>query len=581
METLSFSHVVACFLDIAKRYENKAAIKYKDEEITYKELDAWSDRVAAELRRRGVQTDEGVGIIAGRCPQLAVAMLGILKAGAFYIPINEEEPASKIDFFLQDSMIHLLCLTSKHWKNNRPACQTLAIDDCRYSEHEDSGYECMASRLVYRMYTSGTTGVPKGCDITHKNILNFVLNQSFFHFNSRQVLLQTSSPAFDACTFEVWGTLLHGATLVFTEKINLLGADTLKMVFQQYKITGLLMTTSLFHQLCEQDPAIFDTLEHLIVGGSALSVKHIKKVKTYCPQLALTNAYGPTENTVVAACHLIRDQDLKKSRIPIGAALNGVNIFIMNPQDQPVERGEIGELCIGGDSLCSGYFNRDELNKEKFFVYQGMTLYRTGDYALEIEPGIYDYMGRTDHQIKIQGYRVELSEIEHVLAHIEGIDEVVVRVIDAGGAKQIAAYYTGSTDASPEQLRQFAMDNLQEYMLPAKWTKLPHIPLNANWKVDFKQLDEYDKGIDASERRILEQLKELTHQVYYGGFEVSSIPLAQAELLRLASRLGISIADFYRASNIRELAQMVWQKNSSAAPAEEEDELLKELLEGI
>ncbi len=584
MGNLSFNTLIENFRKVVEESRAGEALKFNDKVYTYDELDKWSDYVAGELAEYGVSEGDGVGVIASRCPAFVVAILGIIKAGSFCIPINQDEAYERTEFLIKDSAIKVTCLTSEEYSYRFEGTEMVVVDEYRDLCSSKEPLTREPCSQVYRIYTSGTTGYPKGCDLSNSNMLNLLESESFKDIGREHRVLQTFSPGFDGCAYEVWETLLSGGCLVFTDKVKLLGAETIKEVFKKEDITAVFLPTSLFHQLCEQDYTIFDSLYHIMIGGSALSVSHVKKVKTFSPHIDVTNVYGPTENTVMTTCHLVEDRDFERVRLPVGRALKGVGMVLMDKNLKPVKNGETGELCVSGGNLCNGYFNRDSLNREKFFDFQGARWYRTGDLVREIEPGLYDCLGRFDDQIKLNGYRIELTEIEHVIKEIDGVDNALVKARDLDGNKQLVAYYSGPTEEKQAALKEKLGKRLSQYMIPARWMKVNPMPLTMNGKVDFRKLEEFDRKIDEQEQKVLKEIEEVKGIKAFSGTEIGRAGLTQDEALKIAGRLRITLNEFFHNGSVRELAQVMWEKERSGAQKEggsvkvssELDQLLKD-----
>ncbi|WP_172844398.1 non-ribosomal peptide synthetase [Tumebacillus algifaecis] len=476
------------FRQVAAANPQKTALEWNDQSFTYAELDAWSDRIAQQLRAKGLGPNNTVGLFVPRCPEMVVGMLGILKTGASFVPLDMANTAERLQYMIGDAGVQVICTRSDLRVQLPQTLDCLHVDELKQSSSaEVTEAAHQAESQAYLMYTSGSSGQPKGCKITHRNILRLVFGPDFIDFGPHQVILQTGSPAFDASTFEVWGALLHGGKLVLVGEEDLLDAERLKAALVRHGVRSMWLTSPLFNRLCEEDPAMFASLESLIVGGDALSVRHIRKAQEQAPGLRVVNGYGPTENTTFSTTHLVTEADLSAERIPIGRPLANSSVYILDQGLQPLPVGAIGEICVGGDGVGLGYQNKPEQTARHFVAdpfVPGGRLYRTGDLGRWLPDGTVDYIGRTDFQVKIRGYRVELGEIERALEKLPNIKEVTVQVKELGQDKQLCAYYTAETTVEVSEWRKILSAKLPQYMIPSFFILLDTMPLTLNGKID-------------------------------------------------------------------------------------------------
>ncbi|MEU5552254.1 amino acid adenylation domain-containing protein [Micromonospora sp. NPDC047793] len=485
------SSVVDVFAERAATHAGRTALVWRGRELSYAEVDRWSDAVAWELRSRGVAPGAGVGVLADRRPELIVAILGLLKNGNFYVPIDTKDAKPRIEYVVADAGVRDLCTVAEFADRVPAGARALLVEEPAGEVPPFPGRRDLNGATAYLMYTSGSTGNPKGCKITHRNIMRLFADQEFFDFDDRQVLMFTGSPAFDASTFEIWGTMLFGATLVLADELDVLDGDLMREAIKRNEVTAMWLTAPLFNQLCDYDPAIFDRLGHLVVGGSALSVQHLAKVRGVCPGLRITNGYGPTENTTFSTTYQVRDEDLRRERIPIGRALAHSSAHVLDRGLNPLPPGAIGELCVGGDGVSTGYHNRPDLDRVAFVTVpalSGRRLYRTGDLVRELPDGSLDYLGRADDQVKISGFRVELGEVESLLRSVEHVEDAAVICVEVDGEKSLRGYYVAGARIAPEVVRQGMAQQAAPYMIPAGLVQLDRIPLTKNGKVDRTRL---------------------------------------------------------------------------------------------
>lgn len=486
------SSVDRIFLDIASVYGERTALIWKDSLVTYRELDQWSDYLALQMRAKGLGTGMNAGLLLPRCPELIAGILGILKTGASYVPLDIATAPDRLAFMIEDADIQLVC-SGEELISCLPESVEIILTDRPESytstERVDSSHG--SGSPAYLMYTSGSTGQPKGCVITHRNILRLVFGPNYIKFNPQQVILQTGSPAFDASTFEIWGALLHGGIVVLAEEKDILDADCLGRIIAEKGVKSLWLTSALFNQLCDQGPGIFNPLENLLVGGDALSIQHIRRVKEANPDLCVVNGYGPTENTTFSTTHKVTEADLQSQRIPIGRPLANSTAYVLDESLNPLPVGAIGELCVGGDGVSLGYHKRSSLTAERFLedpFRKGGRIYRTGDLARWLPDGTLDFLGRFDSQVKVRGYRVELGEIEHTMVKLLNLKEVVVKLQEVGNEKQLCAYYTADYKADSKGWRSILASQLPDYMIPVFFMQLDFMPLTINGKIDYQAL---------------------------------------------------------------------------------------------
>ncbi|MBO3287394.1 non-ribosomal peptide synthetase [Paenibacillus sp. FSL M8-0228] len=354
-----------------------------------------------------------------------------------------------------------------------------------------------AGRLAYIMYTSGTTGQPKGVMVEHRNVVRLVTNTNYARLNADTRILQTGSVVFDASTFEVWGALLNGGQLVLVSQDVILDAPKLKEVVRNHGITTMWLTAPLFNQLSQQDLELFEGMRELLVGGDVLSVPHINRVLEAHPNLHIINGYGPTENTTFSTTQAITG--VQSGSVPIGSPIYNSTAYVVDGSMQLQPVGAWGELIVGGDGVARGYRNRPELTTEKFIdspFRGGERCYRTGDLVRWNADGTLEYKGRIDAQVKIRGYRIELGEVEAQLLKLEAVREaVVIAHEDEQGQKLLCAYVVTHAEVATSELRSALSQELPGYMVPSYFVQLEQLPLTPNGKVDRRALPQPEGGV--------------------------------------------------------------------------------------
>ena len=434
------------------------ALVLADEQLTYAQLDARANALAQDLCEQGVGPESIVAICCERSLEMIVGLLGILKAGGAYLPIDPSTPAERRSFMLADGQVSLV-LTQEHLKQKFTGeiVQVLTLDrDALMSGAvEPLDIACSPANLAYVMYTSGSTGVPKGVSVTHRSVVRLVKEANYAQFGAGEVFLQAAPLSFDASTFEIWGSLLNGGRLVLMQGAKASLAHLAEAI-RRYQITTLWLTAGLFHQMVESELESLRGLKQLLAGGDVLSVPHVEQVARELP-CQLINGYGPTENTTFTCCYRVPAGETMAGNVPIGLPLANTFVHILDEQMQPVSFGEAGELYTGGDGLARGYLNDSALTAERFvpnpFSETGERLYRTGDRARYRADGNIEFLGRIDHQVKVRGYRIEPVEIETALTQHPAVKQCAVLALpDQSGGKRLVAYLVQNSEATAEQL---------------------------------------------------------------------------------------------------------------------------------
>lgn len=436
----------------AARQPDAVAVTYGAEQISYGELNTRANQLAHYLRRREIGQGARVGVLVDRSVELIVALLGILKAGGTYVPLDGGYPAQRLRFMLEDAGVALL-LT----KRGQP--EVLAEGVATEVVYLDQGWDQFGSEspenpnvvtragdLAYVMYTSGSTGQPKGVGITHRAINRLVRNTNYVQLEESDRIAQVSNVSFDAATFEIWGALLHGAQLVGIEKETMLSPAEFKRAIAEQHISAMFLTTALFNQIAQSLPDSFAPVRYLLVGGEACDVQSMRRVLEAGKPRHLLNAYGPTESTTFATSCEVKDVEPTARTIPIGKALSNTEVWVLDQHMQFAPVGVTGELYIGGDGLARDYLRRPELTAEKFVPHPysaepGARLYRTGDLVRYLSDGNIEFLKRMDQQVKIRGFRIELGEIEAALQDHPAVRESIVIVREEiPGDRQLVAY---------------------------------------------------------------------------------------------------------------------------------------------
>jgi tyrocidine synthetase-3 len=479
---------------------NHVAVILGEEQLTYRELNEKANQLARVLRSKGVQADRIVGIMVERSLEMMIGILGILKAGGVYLPIDPDYPEERIQYVLEDSQTCLL-LSQKHLHAASFDGEVLLIDDQQLYRGDTSnlGEVNQSNDLAYVMYTSGSTGKPKGNLTTHFNITRVVKNTNYVEISAKDTIIQLSNYAFDGSTFDIFGAFLNGATLVVVNKDQVLDMNQLSKVLHTYQSTVFFMTAALFNMLVDTGLEHLNNIRQLIVGGDKLSVPHVRKALDHMGPGRIINGYGPTESTVFTACYAINEVKGDGVSIPIGKPVSNTQVYILDKHQQLLPIGVPGELYISGDGLARGYLNRPDLTAEKFVDHpylQGEKMYKSGDIARWLPDGSIEFIGRLDHQVKIRGFRIELGEIEQQLMKNKAIKETVVMDrIDSQENKYLCAYIVADEEIMVDELREQLSKELPDYMIPSFYVQLEKMPLTSNGKTDRKALPEPDGNL--------------------------------------------------------------------------------------
>nr|WP_205522819.1 non-ribosomal peptide synthetase [Myxococcus eversor] len=473
------------------RTPTATAVVFEDTALTFRELDARANQLARHLRASGLGVEERVGLCVERSPDMVVCMLGVLKAGGAFVPLDPGLPAERLAYMVENSGARLV-ITQAHLKSALPGnVSTLCLDTeqgvLQALPTARPATSASADTLAYVIYTSGSTGRPKGTLLVHRGLCNTALAAAKFHrFHPGSRILQFASFGFDASVCEVFSSLMAGACLFLAPKEQLLPGAPLRSLLRRHGITAATLTPSVLAQLEPEELP----LEVVISVGEACTPELARR---WGERVCLLNAYGPTEATVCATI----SEPLRPGDVPtIGRPWDNVQVYILDEQRRPVPAGLPGELCIAGVGLARGYLGNPALTAEKFVPHpfasrQGERLYRSGDRARFLADGRIEFLGRIDNQVKLRGFRIELGEIEATLhGHPSLRDAALVLREDAPGEARLVAYVVPAGAAPPDSgaLRDFLRRQLPEYMVPSAFVSLPALPLGSSGKVDRRAL---------------------------------------------------------------------------------------------
>ncbi|RON54428.1 non-ribosomal peptide synthetase [Pseudomonas frederiksbergensis] len=488
--------VLALFEAQVARTPQAIAAVHGAEPLTYEALNLRANRLAHYLIGLGVQPDARVAILLPRSLDLLTSQLAALKCAAAYVPLDRNASLERQRFMLEDSQAVVLLTSSD--QNAPDGVRRIDLDtlDLHAQSLHDPALPQSAEAIAYIMYTSGSTGQPKGVLVPHRAINRLVINNGYADFNAQDRIAFASNPAFDASTMDVWGALLNGGRVIVIDHETLLEPSRFAHVLTESGATVLFVTTAIFNQYVQLIPQAIGSLRILLCGGERADAASFRRLLSLAPNLRLVHCYGPTETTTYATTYEVKVVAPDAEVVPIGGPISNTQIYVLDARQQLAPLGVVGEIYIGGRGVAKGYLNRPELTAQAFIAdpfsdESGALLYRTGDLGRWSPEGNLECLGRNDDQVKIRGFRIELGEIEAKLATCAGVKDAVVLVrAEQPGEKRLVAYVIAQPDVtlSVAGLREQLSAALSEYMVPSAFVMLPAFPLTLNGKVDRKAL---------------------------------------------------------------------------------------------
>lgn len=563
------------FEEQVKKTPENTAVTFAGEALTYTELNHRANSLAYALRNKGIKPDEIVGIMLERSIEMIIGILGVLKAGGAYLPLDNSYPEERLNYMIQDSGCQFI-LVQKSFNNKITFDgEFIFIDDENLYVKQISNIEnvCTSRNLAYVIYTSGSTGEPKGVMLEHRGVANLkIFFKKDMGVTPSDRIIQFASCSFDAFVWEVFMALLTGASLYMISKSIIENYIKFEQFLNENEISIATLPPS---YLANLDPEKVVTLQKLISAGSSITYSLMKK---WCHKALYMNAYGPTETTICATVWKCSHPDVEIGFVPIGTPICNTKILIVNMYGKLQPIGVAGELCISGVTLARGYMNKVELTAEKFIpcpYFEGARLYRTGDLARWLPDGNIEFLGRIDNQVKIRGFRVELGEIENLLLNHPAVnDAFVLYKQDDGGNSYLCAYVVLEDKTfSVEDLKNYLVKKLPGFMVPAYIIQMDSLPISPNGKIDKKALPEPVKKtvgtstdnypVNEVEKELLEFWKDALELENVGVndniFELGADSLA---IMRVLTRTfifdwDISMQDFYKHQTIRKLSDKI------------------------
>ncbi|ACL76719.1 non-ribosomal peptide synthetase [Ruminiclostridium cellulolyticum] len=481
--------------DRLKSYEERKHNKFITARFTYRELNEKANQLARHLRNAGVKRETIVGIMANSSIEMVIGIIGILKSGGAYLPIDAGYPDERLRNILEDSGADILLCQSHLISKIRTDVTTIDIDDCGLYKGDSNNLDKLNSEndLAYIIYTSGSMGKPKGVMVEHKSITNTIQwRKAEYSMNEEDAVLQLFSHCFDGFLTSFFTPIVSGAMVVLPDDIEVINLMRIKEHIVGKKITHFICVPTLYTAI--QDYLSGNDMESLKVvtlAGEKVPAKLATKSLQKREDLELVNEYGPTENSVASTVF----RNLQKAEnILIGRPIANTRVYILNKYNQPMPIGVTGEICLSGDGVARGYLNRPELTQQKFVpdpFEQGKVMYKTGDSGKWLPDGNIEYIGRIDHQVKIRGFRIELGEIEARLIKHSSIKQAAVIDKENGdGSKYLCAYIAAEKELQISTLRSFLQEELPDYMVPTQFIFVDKLPFTQNGKLDRKALQE-------------------------------------------------------------------------------------------
>jgi amino acid adenylation domain-containing protein len=485
------------FRTVAARYPGNTALVYSNEIVTYAELDAYSDSVASDIAKCTIRREAPVCVLLERSISLVASFFGILKAGAVYVPIDPTMPDARISQIINEVEPAAIITTSNLVGRLNSKCPILLADSLKYvgseqtktlnANKQDSGVD---PGLAYIIFTSGSTGVPKGVMVEHHTVINFLSwRHSLFRTKPSDVFLQKGPLGFDLSISEMLLPLTAGASLVIAPHSRHVDIDQLLRLVHGHKVTRLSLLPSMLKILLTHWTQKCSSVTDLVCGGevlpSTLAVKFYAMTGGKC---RLYNMYGPTEATIICSSYKVPEA-FDGGAVPIGHPITGVQFYALSKRKRVVKPGRIGELFIAGNCLARGYLNQPRLTRQRFLNIRltpdHLTrMYKTGDLVRELKDGTYEFLGRSDDQVKVLGVRIELNEIALALESHNQVEEALVVVRNEEDRAAIVAYYVSDVAIPSKALLEFLRNRIPQYMLPAAFVHLKGFPTNTNGKID-------------------------------------------------------------------------------------------------
>ncbi|NOK80121.1 MAG: hypothetical protein GFH27_549281n458, partial [Chloroflexi bacterium AL-W] len=581
--------ILDLFAEQVQARPDSIALVFGDAALSYRMLDKRSSQLAHVLQRHGVGPEVRVAVSLNRSLDLIITILAIEKAGGAYVALDASYPAARLALMLEDTRAPVLVNhTDLSIDGLGQTTHILTLDTPEVEEQIRMApvivppVALQPASLAYVSYTSGSTGIPKGVQVSHQAVVRLVRNTNYAMFTPDDVMVQLAPVAFDASTLEIWGALLNGGRLAVAPAEQL-ALDELMAWFTRVEVTTLWLTAGLFHQCTAHHLPVLRQIRQLLAGGDVLQPDAVRQVLADRTTGVVINGYGPTENTTFTTCYVMKHIDQIGTTVPIGSPIANTTTYVLDSRGQLVPEGAPGELYTGGAGVARDYLNRPGLTAatfipDSFGSLPGRRLYRTGDLVRWLEDGNLVFLGRRDRQVKIRGYRIELGEIESALRAHPRVAAAVALVHDhQSGSRQVVAYVVPAppvTEAEPlpalqEVLQTDLQQQLPAYMVPTRFVELDSLPLTPNGKIDRRALPtpsvQDDTVIVMPRTPVEQQLATIWQEVlrisdvsiHDNFFHLGGDSIISMQIVAQASRqaLVLSPRDIFENPTIAELAQ--------------------------
>jgi|GEM_PF-5437183 len=563
------------FENQVKESPDRIAVIFEDKQITYHELDTKASIIAKLLQEKGLEKGEIVGLTLNRSIEMIIGMLSVIKAGGVYLPIDTEAPINRKIMMLNDCSVKLIITNIEVDKEllynyNIINLNNVEVSKDQYADKYISTHD--PEEAAYILYTSGSTGKPKGVIINHYSVVNQISwRRKYFDLNEKDIIIQIFSYYFDGSVTDIFSSLISGSRLAIVPADYRFNYDFIDRMIKKNCVTYSIMVPQLYKAYLDNLSETPKSLKTVIIAGDKpavdLSKQHFNKLK----EVKLYNEYGPTENCVVTTVF-----NIKRDEIFIGKEIFNSKCYICNDDLNLLPADFSGELVISGKGIARGYLNQPELTASKFIKNENFetVVYKTGDLVRRTTNGMLDFIGRKDHQVKIRGIRIELGEIESLLAKHPDIKESVLVAKDDNNDKKLTAYIVARKVLTVEELRDYLLLSLPEYMVPYSFVFLDEMPLSSIGKVDIKALQKLDTNIDQLivrpkteiEQKLVAIWAEILNIDYdkisvdksffeYGGNSLNSVTL----ISKIHNELNIEIklVDFFKNQTVLKLSEMV------------------------
>ena len=567
-----FTFFHECIGHFAQAQPDHEALVAIDGRFTYKEMDEVTDRIAASLRHRGVKERDRVALLLPRTSRLILALFGVLKSGAAYIPCDPDYPADRVKLILEDSEARYIITTADRM-DTVPAGKAIDVETLIAEDHQYTKPDITPEDLAYLIYTSGSTGRPKGVMLHHRGICNYLYGHPANVFANGVLtdasrVLSVTTISFDAALQDIGTAYFNGKTLIVATEEQANNPLDLARLIAEQGIDMVSGTPSRWQMWLTSDDFCnaISKIKICRAGGEKFSDQLLKQMMGITTA-RIFNCYGPTETTVAS-----NNKELTHASIvTVGKPQLNVKEFIVDADGNELPVGVVGELYIGGCGVAHGYNNLDEMTRERFVDYHGERIYKSGDYAKWLPDGDVVILGRTDHQIKLRGLRIELGEIENVMLKVDGLKKVVIMIRKLGGKEHLCAYYTADRVVAPDALKAEISKSLTQYMVPTAYLQLDEMPMTPNGKTDVKALPEpvlattsaFEAPVNETERKFCDIFADILQMDRVGAvdnfFELGGTSLVVTRVIIEADKAGMHVAygDVFANPTPRQLSRLI------------------------